>query len=261
MNKHINISNTYKKSLWRKNSIQNWSVRSDSSTYISHDLNITKLLSFCANQNLNPFITFLSISSKALKECPDSNVILHRGRVHYRNEQNVFIHVIEDQKGEELSGYVLYDPWKKDFHTLNKEVSSDLKSIREGNSFFSSSQKISKYIPGFLIGPLMKISGFLLYNLNLNFSYKFLARDCFGSIMISNVGSVGLEQAFIPLVAYTRAHLALAYGKSFKKLIKQNDNIIEEDFVKLGFTFDHRVMDGKHIAEYISKIEELINKL
>ena len=46
-----------------------------------------------------------------------------------------------------------------------------------------------------------------------------------------------------------------------KKLVKQNENIVEEDFVKLGFTFDHRVMDGKHIAQYISIVQNLINEL
>ena len=261
MNKHINISSNYKKSLWRKSSIRNWKVRSDSSTYVTHDLNVTQLHEFCLQQNLNSFFVFLSICSKALKSCPDVNVILHRGKVHYRNEQNIFIHVIEDELGEELSGYVSYNPGDKDLTMLNSELTKELGVIKSGKSFFQLSQSLSRFVPGFLIGPLMKISGFILYTLNFNLSYRLIPRDCFGSLMISNIGSIGLEHALIPLVNYTRAHLALAYGKSFKKLVKKDENIVEEEFVKLGFTFDHRVIDGKHLSQYIYQIEKEIFRL
>jgi chloramphenicol O-acetyltransferase len=261
MFEHIQLSKKPKKSLWRKSSIRNWKINNDSSTYVFHDLCIEKLNTFCKSHGLNPFISFIKIVSESLKDNPEINTFLGLQNVYYRKTYNVFIHVLEDTKQEELSGMVIYDACNKSYESLNQEVSQSIKEIRSGKSFFAPTQNIAKFIPGFLIRPLFYISGVILYKFNFNLFPKLLPRDCFGSILVSNVGSVGLEKAFIPLVSHSGAHLALSYGKSFTKLKLVNNNVVEIPHVTLGFTFDHRVIDGSHLNKFINSIEEKINKL
>ena len=75
--------------------------------------------------------------------------------------------------------------------------------------------------------------GFLSYSLNLDLSRFGVPKDALGSIwdlvlyyhwflipkmalgsvMITNVGSLGLEEAYVPLVPYSRVPLLLALGK------------------------------------------------
>lgn len=259
--KHIDISKVYKKSLWRKNSVNNWKIKNDSSTYVSHSLNVEPLINFCKINNYSPFITFTKIISQALKDSPEANVILRGSKVYYRKTQNIFIHVTEDELNEELSGYVIYDPTDKSYEELNRETKANLKKIKSGTSFFASSQNLSKFIPRFMIRPLFKVSEILFYRLNINLFPRFIPKDCFGSILISNVGSIGLQNAFIPLVTHSGAHLALAFGKVQDKVLLIDNVPQNVPHVTLGFTFDHRVMDGHHLSQLIVNIEENIQSI
>jgi len=259
--KHIDISKHYKKSLWRKNSVSNWKIKNDSSTYVSHSLNVKNLISFSSKNNFSPFITFTKIISQALKETPEANVILKGSKVFYRRTQNVFIHVTEDKLNEELSGYVIYDATNKSYEELDRETKESLQKIKSGISFFAPSQNLSRFIPRFMIRTLLKVSEFFFYRLNLNLFPSFIPKDCFGSILISNVGSIGLENAFIPLVTHSGAHLALAFGKIQDKVMLIDNTPQNISHVTLGFTFDHRVMDGHHLSQLINNIEGIIRSL
>jgi pyruvate/2-oxoglutarate dehydrogenase complex dihydrolipoamide acyltransferase (E2) component len=261
MTNHVKLKGTKDYSNWRKSSIHNWSIKNDSSTYVMHDLDISNLVNFSNSKKLNPFICFIKIVSMALKDTPEANVILKGNKVFYRDTQNIFIHVIEDDAFNELSGYVVYDSHRKSYEEVNTETNEALKKIKNGESFFKSSLLLVRYIPNFLFPLVYKLSGLLLYRFNINLFPSLIPTDCFGSIMISNIGSIGLEKAFIPLVSHSGAHLAMSYGKSFNKLVKIDDKIQERPYVSLGFTFDHRAMDGYHLNLLIKKIENIILSL
>jgi pyruvate/2-oxoglutarate dehydrogenase complex dihydrolipoamide acyltransferase (E2) component len=66
--------------------------------------------------------------------------------------------------------------------------------------------------------------------------------------MITNVGSLGLEEAYVPLVPYSRVPLVLALGAIREAPVVRDGAVAIERTMKLCATLDHRVLDGAHAA-------------
>ena len=67
-------------------------------------------------------------------------------------------------------------------------------------------------------------------------------------MMITNVGSLGLEEAYVPLVPYSRVPLILAMGAVEEVPVVEGDQVVPGKRMRLCATFDHRVLDGAHAA-------------
>jgi pyruvate/2-oxoglutarate dehydrogenase complex dihydrolipoamide acyltransferase (E2) component len=66
--------------------------------------------------------------------------------------------------------------------------------------------------------------------------------------MITNIGSLGLEQAFVPLVPYSRVPLVVAMGAVVDEPVIEDDRVVPGKLMRVSATFDHRVLDGSHAA-------------
>ena len=80
--------------------------------------------------------------------------------------------------------------------------------------------------------------------MNLDLSRFGVPKDALGSVMITNVGSLGLEEAYVPLVPYSRVPLLLALGKVKDEAVVIDKNIEILPMMKIFATFDHRILDG-----------------
>ena len=67
--------------------------------------------------------------------------------------------------------------------------------------------------------------------------------------MITNVGSLGLEEAYVPLVPYSRVPLLVAVGKVVEEPVVRDGQLAIAQTMKLFATFDHRILDGSHAAK------------
>jgi hypothetical protein len=112
-------------------------------------------------------------------------------------------------------------------------------------------------LPGFLAHAILTASGFLLYTLNVWTSLLGSPRDPFGSVMVTNIGSLGLEMAFAPLVPYSRIPLLIALGAVKEVPIVKNGQVTVGKSIKLCATFDHRLIDGVHASAMARTVKEL----
>jgi hypothetical protein len=70
---------------------------------------------------------------------------------------------------------------------------------------------------------ILNIFSFLIYDLNLNLTFLGIPKDPFGSVMITNVGSLGVDMAWAPLVPYSKVPMLLTLGS-----IKDTPVVIDE---------------------------------
>jgi pyruvate dehydrogenase E2 component (dihydrolipoamide acetyltransferase) len=98
------------------------------------------------------------------------------------------------------------------------------------------------------MAPLLELTSFASYTLNLDLTWAGIPRDAFGSVMITNVGALGLEEAYVPLVPYSRVPLLIAMGNVRDTPIVEDGRVIVAKTMKLCATFDHRLLDGQHAA-------------
>jgi pyruvate dehydrogenase E2 component (dihydrolipoamide acetyltransferase) len=103
----------------------------------------------------------------------------------------------------------------------------------------------------------MKIQEFLQFSLNLAIPSFGIPRDRFGSAMISNIGALGIEKAFIPLSPYARCPMIIGIGKPRKIPVVIDDKIVALNSAAITFTVDHRYADGSHVSHLIRRFKKV----
>lgn len=71
--------------------------------------------------------------------------------------------------------------------------------------------------------------------------------------MITNVGTLGLDTAYVPLVPYSRVPILLAVGAVKDQPVIENGAVVPGKIMRVNATFDHRIIDGFH-ASVMSRV-------
>ncbi|RME23933.1 MAG: hypothetical protein D6798_12460, partial [Deltaproteobacteria bacterium] len=76
-----------------------------------------------------------------------------------------------------------------------------------------------------------------------------------GSVMITNIGSLGLQEAYVPLVPYSHVPLLLAVGEVRQVPVVEDGEVRVGQVLPIFATFDHRILDGSHAAFMVRTIK------
>ena len=188
-----------------------------------------------------------------LEEVPDANALLRFNQIYLRDSIGVFFQVVMEnpETGEiDLSGATIQKPNEKSLEQIVDEFSTKVSGVREGtDKALKSSRDLMSRIPSWGVGPMLRLTSFLSYTLNLDMSWAGIPNDLFGSVMITNVGSLGLPYALVPLVPYSRVPLLLALGSIEERAVVEDGQLAVRRVMDVGATFDHRILDGGHAAK------------
>mgnify|MGYP003883488243 CR=1 FL=1 len=256
-------------SSFRKIAIGTWRTTKDPSVYGSLSLEMDATLAYIEafRERTGKRLTLTHLMAKAvalaLAEIPDANAILRFGRIWLREDVDVFFQVVmkDPVSGQiDLSGLTIRQADKKPLPDIVDEFVRVAEKVRAGkDKEKEETRKTFKRIPGFLTGWILDLISLLLYTFNLDLSWAGLPKDAFGSVMVTNVGSLGLEEAYVPLVPYSKVPLLVAMGAVQKVPVvdPETDEITTAQRMKLFATFDHRLLDGAHAAKMSSVLKEV----
>jgi pyruvate dehydrogenase E2 component (dihydrolipoamide acetyltransferase) len=115
-------------------------------------------------------------------------------------------------------------------------------------------------VPFFMMHRMLRTIGFFSYTLNMSLKWMGVPKDPFGSVMITNIGSLGLEQAYVPLVPYSRVPLLIAMGAVEDVPVVDDGDIVVGKIMRICATFDHRVLDGKHASIMANTLREWMER-
>lgn len=256
-----------KLSSWRKIALGSWDNPGDPSVYGTLEINATKILEgqkrwTDANPGKKP-PTLTAIVARAvaivLHQHPQINGLIRFGRIYSRKHVSLFLQTAVDDEGKELSGVVIHEAEKKSLFEIFDELHAKARAIRQDKDpNFKKVKSNFKVMPAFLMRFVLNTMSFLLYTLNLDLRWAGLPADPFGSVMITSIGSLGLDEAFGPLVRYSRVPLLLAVGAVRERAVVENGAIKIAPIFKICVTFDHRFVDGVHGAKMVRALRRLI---
>jgi pyruvate/2-oxoglutarate dehydrogenase complex dihydrolipoamide acyltransferase (E2) component len=255
---HLDLELKSKMSSFRRIAIGTWKTTYDPSIYGAMTVKMDDLIRYMNefNQKTGRHITITHIMAKAvastLEQMPDANAILRFNRIYVRKSIGVFFQVAltDDETGElDLSGATIHDANQKSLVEIHDEFSEQVKKVRaKEDKELEGTRSTFKKIPFFLLNIFVNTLGFLLFSLNLNLKRFGVPVDPFGSAMVTNIGSLGLEEAYVPLVPYSRVPLLIATGQIKDVLVLDDGEVKTEKRMKLCATMDHRIVDGSHAA-------------
>lgn len=263
--RNVQLDEAARLSPWRKVAIGTWRTAGDPSVYGILELDAEPALEYLDRQRtLNPGLklTLTHFVGRAiaevLKRHPDINCILRWGRLYPRKSVDVFFQVASDSNGKDLSGMSVREADKKSVARVARELQESVREIREqGDPAFKRMKGIMGLLPGFAIRWVLTITGFFMYTLNLWSPLLGTPQDPFGSVMITSIGSLGLDMAFAPLVPYSRVPLLIAVGAIRQTPVVKGGKVEVARRISLCVTLDHRLIDGVHAAAMARTLQDI----
>ncbi len=245
-------------SSFRKIAIGTWQTVGDPSVYGTLELRMEKALAYIEEfrRRTGKRLTVSHLMAKAvaltLKEMPDANAILRKNRIWLRKVIGVFFQVAMTDEGDgkaDLSGATLYNVDQMSLVQICDEFQAKVDKVRaRKDEALEKTRGTFLKTPYRLLNVLMNVIAYLSFELNLDLRWAGIPSDPFGSLMITNVGSLGLDTAFVPLVPYSHVPILLALGAVKDQPVVEEGRVVVGKVMKVCATFDHRIIDGFHAA-------------
>jgi hypothetical protein len=254
---HLQYTSSEKLSPWRKVSMVSWKPMGDSSTYVMEEVVVDDVLHYCKQNQVSNHAFFIKIVAHALQENSRVNSVIRFGKIFARESNSVFFHVINTSQADDLAGFTITEGHTKSLQAIQTEMTSKIESILANTDELGASKKIFKYLPVFIVRRLLHTLSFVMYKLNI--AVPTLPKDPFGAVMITSVGSIGMQAALCPIAPYTNNSMVISIGKITKKAVVIDDAIVIKKVITFGFTFDHRLIDGAQFQQFFKSFTHHLN--
>jgi pyruvate/2-oxoglutarate dehydrogenase complex dihydrolipoamide acyltransferase (E2) component len=267
-----NVSLVHKKDLssFRKIAIGTWRTAYDPSVYGTLEIRMDEAMryieAFRAKTGKRLTVTHLVAKgvATALARCPDANAILRFNRIYLRKQVDLFLQVVLTDEGSDkvdLSGAKLERVDEKSVAEIIDDLDGKIEVIRaRKDPALEKTRRSMLRIPGIFMNGFLRMLAFLMYTLNLDLRWAGLPRDPFGSVMITNIGSIGLDIAYVPIVPYSRVPILVAVGAVKDAPVVENGALVPAKVMKVNATFDHRFIDGFHASVLSRTLREMLER-
>jgi pyruvate dehydrogenase E2 component (dihydrolipoamide acetyltransferase) len=248
-------------SSFRRLAMGQWETAYDPSIYGSMEIRMEQSEAYIKafRERTGKRITVTHLVTKAvaeaLRRCPEANAILRFNSIYLRKSIDLSVLVVQTDGGNDkvdLAACTIREVDKQSVYELACEMEEQIARVRQRkDAAMEKGKKTAGMIPLIVMNAFLKLVAFLSYTLNLRLPG--IPRDPFGGATITNIGSLGLDTAFVPLVPYTRVPIFLAVGEMATVPVVQDGAIVPGRTMKLCATLDHRIIDGFH-ASVMSKV-------
>lgn len=255
---------------FRKLAMGNWGGIGDPQVYGMLEIDCEKALPYLeelrAKHGVKVTINHLvgRVIALMLKKYPQLNGFIGNGKIYLRQNVDIFFQVGMEDAETELVGICIKNADQKGIVSFAQAVNKKSDAVRASASHpMRKAQNPFKHIPWRLIPWVVKLLNWIQFDLNLNLSAVGIPKDALGSLMITSIGSLGMETIFVPLTHIGRTPAQIAVGKVTKKAVVVDDQIVIRSRVNLCCTFDHRFMDGvlaSKMAHYVKDLLENVDQ-
>lgn len=246
---------------WRKASAAIYKKPVDSKIFGSVEIDVTDLEKFISqrrNEGLKITLTHILtlIVAKALhEEVPELNCFIRRGNVIHRKTVDAMVSVLVEDR--EMSSIRIENAEKLDLKQIAEKLNERIRALRAGNEDKTMRMKgvISK-LPWPFRGWLFGLIKHLTVSIGISIPGIGLTANSFGSFVMTNIGSIGLDTGYPALFPVSNVALVFVMGGITKKPVVINEEIVIRRIMTLSCALDHRVVDAIHggrLFRYIKK--------
>jgi pyruvate dehydrogenase E2 component (dihydrolipoamide acetyltransferase) len=252
-------------SSWRRFALAAWRPPNDPTIYGMMQFDVTRALKRIQSirEKTGAKVTIPTIVGQGLAigvaADPDTNckVIWRRP---YQKDKVVVAYQVAVEGGKDLALWDIEEPQTKSLVRVATELADGARKIRAGeDKQFSKTQKMLGILPSVILGLILRFLSFMIYNIGL--PPRVLGARPFASCMVTNVGSFGIDVAFVPLVPFSRVPMILSVGEVFDGVMAVQGRAEVRKMVTLTGTFDHRLVDGVHAGKLIAAMKKHLAEL
>jgi pyruvate/2-oxoglutarate dehydrogenase complex dihydrolipoamide acyltransferase (E2) component len=249
---------------WRKTASTIYKKPVDSKIFGSVEIDITDLEKYIADQRksgtkitLTHF--FLVATARAIKEyVPELNTYVKRGNIYSNNQVDATVSVLL-QNGE-MGSVKMQNVDKLTLKESAKKLREEIQKTHNGdeNATMQMKEKLAA-IPWPLRGWVYQSIKYVTTTLGISIPPLGLSANNFGSFILSNIGSIGLDIGYPALMPSANIAFVLILGGVTKKPWIVNDEIVPRSILMLGAALDHRVIDASHGGKLFKQLKRFVN--
>ena len=261
ISKIMSDTNNYN-SNWRKVASTIYKKPTDSKIYGIVELDVTELERYVAakrKEGIKTTLTYLItiIIGRAIRqEVPELNTYVKRGKIMQRKQVDATVSVL--LPGGQMGSVKVENADQITTSEISESIGNNIANSRKGNE---NDEMQSKSLLAKLPWPFRKWLFNIYKTITIHWGISVpgigLDSNSFGSYIVSNIGTVGLDTGFASLLPSSNISFVFVLGTINKKPVVVNDEIVIRRVMLLSSTLDHRVVDGSHggrLFRYIKQV-------
>ncbi len=208
------------------------------------------------------------MTARALKtEVPELNCYVRRGHLVHRETVDIVISVLMN-RGREMTSLRLPRADTLTIQQMAEWMSENLQAHRTADHGAAAKQKnwLAK-TPWPFRNWLIRAWRKVIVEWGLRIPFMPAGPDSFGSLIFSNIGSIGLDVGYPALLPVSNVPLVLVMGRVQTKPAVVDGQIVPRRLLNLSATLDHRVVDAqqggklfRYLKRAIRNPDQLVQK-
>lgn len=246
-------------SVWRKIAMATWQPRRDPMIFASLEVDATNLLRYldevrtATGEHVTPVHLVGRAVAKIFEELPGLNGRVVFGEFVPSPTIDVFYvvslrtDVVEGAEASrtDLSGAVVRRADEKPPWVQAHELAEKADRIRTGRDpMFRQTKVLAMRLPALVLRPVLDTIAFITEDLQLPVPLLGLEARPFGSFLVTNVGTYGLDSSYAAIATSCHAPGGVMVGAIREKPVVIDHEVVARPVLPLSAMIDHRYIDG-----------------
>ncbi len=251
---------------WRVTAAAIYTTPTDSRVYGTLDIDVTDAKRFLdKKRGTGVKITMTHLATAVLAravafDVPEMNCFIRRGSVVGRERIDVMVPVAIGG-GEGVSAIIIKDAHARTVTSIAEEIRSSAEQNRAGTETRTAQNKyLLNRVPWPLRRPVFRFLKWITVDMGIRIKALGLSADSFGSFVVSDIGSFGLNTGMTSLMPAAKVPAVIVLGKIEDKAVVRKGQIEIRTMLPLTGTFDHRIVDGLQIGKLARGIKRNFRK-
>lgn len=249
-------------SVRRKIAIATWRAPRESRLYARMAVDATALLAYCARLRsdagvrVTPGVVVGLAFQRAVQRVPAFHRRVVFGRIVPFTSYDVAF-AVDIGGGEDLAPWKVHDVDRKTVLEVAAELHDGAARLRaRQHRDHETTSGIARLVPWFLLRPLLLVASVL----NGGIGVRAFGQPAhpLGSLFVTNVGGLGLDEAYVTPVPVARVPLYVCVGAVRDAPAAVEGQVVVRPELVLTATGDHRLVDGAHAAELARQVRRYL---
>ena len=236
----------------RKLAVATWRAPREGRLHGRLAVDATALVDYCARQRaqsgarVTPTLVVGMAFSRGVAQVPAFHHRVVLGRVvPYRTCDVAF--AVDIGAGADLAPTKVSGVDRKSVIDVARELQAGAERLRTGqDDDLESVNRVARSLPSWALRPLL--SGTSLLHSGLGVSAFGLPAHPLGSLLVTSIGSGGLDEGYVAPVPFARVPLYVCVGAVADAPMALDGQVVVRPQVVITATADHRLVDGAHAA-------------
>jgi pyruvate/2-oxoglutarate dehydrogenase complex dihydrolipoamide acyltransferase (E2) component len=195
-------------------------------------------------------------AARAIHAVPEANARVRAGKIVPLKGISIG-YAVDIGQGTDLAPCRIQDADQLSPAEMATAVWKGVKALRDGSDpGFNTSTTVARWTPTFLMRPMLMLTSTILGG----FGWPLFGQkgNPLGSVFISNVAPLGVEEVFLAPVPFARTPVYISIGTVTDRAVVRDGAIVAVPQFTMCLTGDHRLVDGVQCAIYFDSLTRLL---